>query len=418
MSDDASRDIRRHRVLLVLAIVLLAANMRPAITAVGPLIQEIGRDTGLSATVLGLLGSIPTITWAIVSPLTQGLSRRFGTGPTMLAALVLLGSGTIVRSLDGPLVGLWLGTVIIGVAIAIVNVLMPAVVKRDFPDRVRVMTGLYSALIAGLGAVSSSIAVPIADIPTADGTLGWAWALLVIGLALLPFGIAFAIVHLRIVPAEPRPTPEEAAEARRAGRAIWRDGLAWLIALYMGFQSTVFYVVITWLATISQSVGKSPTAAGLDVGAYQVLSVCGSLLLPLVLRVPFRRFVPALLPLLGIAALLGLLLAPGLVTLWSIVLGAASGSWLAMSLTLMAERARDHATAGALSGMSQSVGYLIAAVGPIAFGALHAATQGWALSIGYLVLMLVALVVVGLLAARTNRHVLERDPGREARRRG
>lgn len=400
MGDEGGQ--RRGAVIaLVAALCLVAANMRPTITAVGPLLEQIGADTGMAVATLGLLTSVPLIAWGLVSPLAHGLGRRFGMSRVVLWSLILLAAGTAVRSLPGPAVGLWLGTVLIGVALAVVNVLMPAAVKRDFPGRVPVMMSVYTALLGGVGALASGVAVPISQLVD-DEADGWRVSLLVTGGALLPFAIlAWGWAHRGT-----HPVLRGAPRVRHRRTGIWTDAVAWQVAGYMAFQSATFYMVVTWLATISTSIGRSPVVAGFDVMIYQLFSLAGSLVLPLALRGRAERFIPAVIPVLGIAATVGLMLAPQSVLLWAVIMGLFSGSSLAMALTLIAQRARDHEGSSALSGMSQSVGYLFAAIGPVAFGWLHATVGGWVASLGLLLFVMVGQALTGLLAGR-ERYVLE-----------
>ncbi|QEW01610.1 MFS transporter [Microbacterium caowuchunii] len=387
---------------MVIAVCLVAANMRPTITAIGPLLDQIGPDTGMAPGVLGLIASVPLVAWALVSPLAHDLSRRFGMSRVMTASLVLLTIGTAVRSLSGPVASLWIGAALIGIALAIVNVLMPAVVKRDFPRHVASMTAVYSALLGGFGAVASGIAVPISQLPWPADPAGWRFSLLVTGGALLPFAIVAWVWATRGSEAPRAPRPP----GRQATTGIWRDRTAWLVAAYMGLQASVFYMLVTWLAPMSISIGRSAIVAGLDVMLYQIFSIVGSLLLPLLLRGRARRWVPALIPVLSVVGVIGMMVAPGMILLWAPCLGLSSGATLGMSLTLMAQRARDHGTAAALSGMAQSVGYVIAAAGPVVFGALHAATGGWLWSLTVLLLVLLTLSTVGVFAGR-DRYVLD-----------
>ncbi len=287
------------------------------------------------------------------------------------------------------MVSLWVGTAIIGIGIAIINVLMPAVVKRDFPGHVAAVTAAYTALLAGLGAVSSGVVVPISQIPLDGDPAGWRFALLVTGAALLPFAIAgwwwahrgAAHVHVR-------------ATAPRGRTGIWADPVAWLVAVYMGLQASMFYMFVTWLAPLSMSIGRTEVVAGIDVMVYQLFSLAGCLLLPLILRGGLERWAPALIPSLAIVGVAGLMIAPDAVLLWASLIGLTGGATLAMSLTLMAQRARDHDASTALSGMSQSVGYVIAALGPVAFGTLHSATGDWTASLALVLAVLAALTVV------------------------
>ncbi|MGM7670435.1 MFS transporter [Microbacterium sp. A93] len=389
-----------HAVAAIIALCLVAVMMRPAISAVGPLIDRMSADTGIPLALLGALSTIVLITWAVVSPFAHGFGRRLGLGGAVLAALGLLAVGLLVRSLPGSSVWLWIGTGLIGVALAIGNVLMPAVIKRDFPLRVPMMMGVYSALLGGAGAVASGLAVPLAGLSGNDIGAGWRMSLLITGGAILPFAlIAWWLVSRREVrmPALGR--------APRVG--IWRDPVAWQVAGYMGVQSTSFYVLVTWLASVSISTGRSAAIAGFDVMLYQVFSLVGSLTVALVMHGRGARLTPALLPILGIAGIAGLMIWPGAIGFWVVPLGLFSGASLGVSLTLMAQRARDHSTSSALSGMSQSVGYAIAAIGPVLFGAVQAATGSWTVPLTILLVAMVLQGAIGVFAAR-DRYVLSR----------
>ncbi|MFK4835767.1 MFS transporter [Microbacterium sp. ZW T2_14] len=389
--------------MLLVAVCLVAANMRPAITGLGPLLDQIGADTGLSVSALGVLAAVPLVAWALFSPLAHDLSRRFGQPRVLMWSLIVLLAGTLVRSIPGPVVSLWVGTAIIGIGIAIINVLMPAVVKRDFPSRVAAVTAAYTALLAGLGAVSSGVVVPISHITVGGDPAGWRFALLVTGAALLPFAIGgWGGAHRGAEHAHVR------ASVPRGRTGIWSDPIAWLVAVYMGLQASMFYMFVTWLAPLSMSIGRSEVVAGIDVMVYQLFSLAGCLLLPLILRGGLERWAPALIPSLAIVGVAGLMLAPSALLLWASLIGLTGGATLAMSLTLMAQRARDHDASAALSGMSQSVGYVIAALGPIAFGSLHSLTGDWIASLALVLAVLAALTVVGLFAGR-NRYVLDRS---------
>lgn len=383
-------------VVLVLAFVLVAANMRPSITAVGPVLEDIAASTGIPVAALGMLTSVPLVTWALVSPAAHDVSRRFGISRAMVGALVLLGIGTLVRAVPDVTATLWLGTALIGIAVAIGNVLMPAAVKRDFPTRVPLMMAVYSATLGGSGALASGLVVPLAN----GAGMGWNAALLTVSAAAVPLAlVAWTVATAR--------EPRAAASARRVPRgAIWRDRTAWLVGCYMGFQSMSFFVLVTWIAPIATSYGATAEAAGGDVMLFQLFGLVGSLGLPFLLRGRVERFAPAALPVLGVVGAVGVLVAPGALGAWIAVLGLFTGASLSMALTLMAVRARttDHATA--LSGMAQSTGYAITAVGPAAFGALHGLTGDWTLPLGFLLTMMLVQAAVGLFAGR-DRFVLD-----------
>lgn len=409
-ADGAGRTPRttRSTALLFVAVCVIAANMRATITGIGPVLDQIGDDLTITAATLGVLAAVPLIAWAIVSPVAHSLSQRYGLARVVLWALLLLVAGTIWRSLPGPALHLWLGTALIGIALAIANVLMPAVIKREFRERVPLVTACYSALLGGVGAIASGIVVPISHLELGGVQWGWRPALLATGILLPVAVLLWALTRRGSEVAGGHPAPDHHAPrtARQPRTGIWADPLAWQIAGYTGLQSASFYILVTWLAPFSTSVGRTPVAAGIDVMLFQITGVVGSFIVPLALGSRARRWVPALLPTLGVVGALGLILVPAGVPIWACVAGLSAGASLGMSLTLMAQRARNPATAAALSGMAQSIGYLIAAFGPIAFGSLHTLTDAWLLPLLLLVAVLFGQASVGALVGR-ERFVLE-----------
>lgn len=393
-----------------MAICLVAVNMRTPITGIGPLLEQMSASTGRSLPVLSLLTSLPVLSWAFVSAIAHPLARRFGLRLVILVSLVLLSIGTAVRSLPGvgSEIGLWVGTIVIGATLAIFNVLMPAVVKRSFGARAPTITGVYSALFAGFGALASSLVVPVSyAVSGGEGSAGWRVALVAMG-ATLPIAVVLWAWHMRQVTTEHRireeagRPPVEAAAPTDDGppKSIWSDRTAWLVALYMGTQSTLFYVMLTWAAPFARAHGHDEVAAGNDVMLFQMVGVGGSLLLPLFVHGKAERWIPAILPVFALVGTLGLIVAPGAITAWLMVQGLTSGASITMALTLMAARARDHRASSALSGMAQSVGYVIAGAAPLIFGWIHSATDSWTWPFGYVMAALVAQCVLGLFVGR------------------
>lgn len=412
---------------MFVAVCLVAANMRMTITGVGPLLEDIASDRGVSAAALGALASVPLAAWGLTSPLVHAFGARLGISRAITISLVTLALGTLWRSLPGSPVNLWLGTALIGASLAVGNVLIPAVIKRDFGGRVPLVMGVYTAMLGGVGAIGAGIVVPIAHLDAGGalpggwgvGTeLGWRIALLSTALLVPP---AIAVWTIATSPrraaagagagdAGERATgglvaPGAAPRRARAGRRIWRDRLAWLVALYMGSQSGAFYMISTWLSPIEISHGRTPFAAGIDTMVYQVLGVAGSLLVPVLFRGRLRRWLPALIPVLVAVAAIGIVLMPAGTPAWICIGGLASGASLSTAITLMAVRARDHDAASALSGMAQSIGYTLAAAGPAVFGALHDVSGGWGAPLALMLVALAAQFATGLAVGR-ERYVL------------
>lgn len=401
--------------LLFVAVLLVAANLRMTITGVGPLLDEIGTNEGISPAMLGLLGALPLIAWGCVSPFSHWLSARFGMTNTVSWSLVAFAAGTVWRSLPGTQANLWLGTVLIGIGIAVANVLMPAVIKRDFPGRVPLLMGLYTALLGGMAAVGAGVAVPISQLPLASGEpAGWRVALVAMG-APIPIALVVWIIANRrrttlMAAAAQHSQAPAAATAPSTGvaRRIWRDPVAWQVSLYMGAQSTIFYTLASWYAPYEIANGVSAAMAGAELMIFQALGIAGSLLLPLAGRsLRLRRWLPALLPMIGLFAWFGIPLAPQAMFAWIVIGGLTGGAQLTMSMTLMATRARtaDHSTA--LSGMAQAVGYIVAAIGPLFFGVILGATGGWVAPFALIWIAAGTQLVIGLMVGRP-RFILDR----------
>lgn len=351
--------------LAITGIVLMAAAMRGPITSVGPLLDVIRADAGLSAAGAGVLSMLPLLAFAAVSPLAPGLSARWGLERALGLALGTLAVGLAVRSI--PYTGtLFAGTALLGVGIGLINVLLSALIKRDYPGRAAALTGLYTTVMGALAMTGSGIAVPVAD--HAPG--GWRTSL---GLWVIVAVIALAawLPRLREHRAEPRANQPNSL-------ALRRNPLAWQLTAFMGLQSLGFYVSVSWLPTILHAHGVSPAAAGWHVALMQLTGLLASAASPLVLqRLPDQRPLAAGAAVLGVLSFLGFVVVPDLSWVWSATVGLSQGVGITLALSFFALRARDAREAAALSGMGQSLGYLLAAIGPLVFGVLHDATGGW-----------------------------------------
>ncbi|GIF39611.1 MFS transporter [Actinoplanes xinjiangensis] len=342
---------------------LVALCLRPAITAVGPLLPQISADAGLGEAAQGLLGALPLLAFAFVSPQVHRLSGRFGMERAVLLALLVLAAGSVARSYTGT-AGLWAGTAVIGCAIAVGNVLVPAIVKRDFAANVSRATGFCTAFITLAASTASAVAVPVAD------AVDWRLSLALWAIPTLVVAAVWA----------PRAKPEPVADVSvpGAGAPVWRQPRAWLITAFMGLQSTCFYVLVTWLPTIEISHGVSERTAGLHLFLIQGMGILGGLAVPLLLRDPATRALGAIAASLPVVvAMGGLLAAPGLAVLWAAIAGLGQGASLVAALTLISLGGRTASETTRLSGMAQSLGYLLAAAGPVAAGVLAERTGAW-----------------------------------------
>ncbi|GMA26562.1 cyanate transporter [Luteimicrobium album] len=396
---------RAPRALLALVgVLLVAANLRASITSVGPVLDDVRSDLHLSSAAGSALISLPLVAFALVSPVTPALARRLGLERALACALGVLAVGVVLRSVPGPGL-LWVGTVLLGVAIAVLNVALPAVVKRDHPTRIGTLTGAYSAVQSTFAALAAGLAVPVADAATS----GWRLALGIwAGLALV--ALAF------VLPQRHRPTVVSSAQDAVAlddapavspappdpgRRSPWGTALGWQVTLFMGLQSVTFYVLITWLPSVEHDHGVSASAAGVHLLLLNGFGIAGSLACSALLhRLRDQRILGLGGPLLFASAVAGLLAAPGAAALWACLAGVAGGMCIVLALSLFGLRTTDHHQAASLSGMAQSVGYVLAAAGPIVFGALHDATGSWHAPLVTLLGVSAGQAVFGTLAGR------------------
>ena len=390
MTAGHSRTVAPAPLLAIVTVLLVAANLRAALTSVGPVVDLIGSDTGLSSTALGLLGAVPLLTFAVVSPSVHLLSRRIGVDRAVGLALAVLVTGTVVRSLPGHRMTLWLGTVLVGAAIAVGNVLLPVIVKRAFPAGVAMLTSLYTSVMSGVAALASGVAVALAGVGGWPLALGiWAAPALLATLLWLP--------RLRTPDGDGR----DVVTAPRPGASMWKAPVAWYVALFMALQSTSFYLLITWLPSIEVSHGVSPAAAGWHLFLFQIVSIGAGLAAgPVIRGSRDQRGIGATVGALMATAMLGQLLAPAAVLLWVVLAGSSAGGAIVLALSLMGLRTRTAEDTGRLSGMAQGVGYLIAAAGPIGAGLLHDRTGSWTWPLIAEIAVTAVQIVVAVLAGR------------------
>ena len=388
----------RPVLLALLTILLLGACLRAPITSVGPLLDRIGTDTGLGNGLLGLLAAMPLLGFALVSPIVHAPARRFGLERMVAAALVVLMLGIVLRSV--PVAGgLWFGTMLVGGGIAVGNVLAPALVKRDQPGRIALVTACFTATMGAFAALASGLSVPLSD-ATGGGwrlSLG-AWAVLVAGVAV---GWVVRAVVGRPVDAGPGMAADPGSTVEARGPSVWRSAAAWQVTVFMGVQSTTFYVMANWLPSILIADGFAPARAGWLLFTYHLMGIASALgVTRLMRRRSDLRAVSVLISAFIVIGATGLLAASSLALLWVPCVATGSGASLVVALSLFGLRTRHAAQTAQLSGMAQSMGYLIAATGPVLAGAVRDWTGSWAPVLGLVVCFGVGQGVIGLWAAR------------------
>jgi CP family cyanate transporter-like MFS transporter len=354
----------RGRVLLLTGILLVALNLRPALAGVSPLLGEIMAGLPLSSVGARWLTSVPVLCFGLFSAVAPGLARRWGSERTIAAMLVFLALGLGLRCAgSGP--ALFAGTIIGGAAIGVTGVLLPALFKREFPHQIGLVTGLYTMAMAIGASAAAGLTVPF------EHWLGGDWRIALGLWALLPLpALLFWLPQLR--------TRTEIG-SRRVPRGLRRDKLAWAVTGFMGLQSAMFYAVLAWLPEILQQRGMARIDSGFVLSLSVIAQIAASLIVPVLAgRRPGQQTLAAVLLAMTLAGFLGCLYAPlGLVWPSAILLGLGQGGLFGLALMLVVLRSPDAAIAASLSGMSQSVGYCFAALGPFGAGAVHDWSGGW-----------------------------------------
>jgi CP family cyanate transporter-like MFS transporter len=384
---------RERSSLITATAFVVALSLRPALTAVGPVLPRIGVDLHLGEAAQGLLGTLPLLAFAVASPLVHLASRRFGMERAVFVSLLVLAASSALRPYTGQ-AGLWIGTAVVGAAIAVGNVLVPVIIKRDYAAHVSRATGVYTAFITGGAAIASILAVPIAD------AVDWRLSLAVWG------GLAVLVAVMWLPRTlSPEPMPPAATGDGAPAVSVWRQPMAWLVTGFMGLQSTSFYLFVNWLPTIELTTGGvSERSTGVHLFVFQVFGLIGGLSIPLLLRHPTNQragLMTASTPIL--LALLGLLLVPQLAIVWAIVGGLGQGAGLVAALSLISLRGRGHHETTQLSGMAQAVGYTLAAAGPVVAGYLTQVTGSWSTTLGVFATLAATQVVLGYAAGRDTR---------------
>ncbi|OSP42565.1 MFS transporter [Streptomyces sp. 13-12-16] len=384
--------------LLVVGIVLAALNLRPAITSLGALLEEVRDGLGMSGSVAGLLTSVPPLCFAVFGVTAPRLARRFGAGAVVCAGMVAIGAGLLIRPyVDGTAAFLATSALAL-MGIAVSNVLMPVIVKRWFPDRVGSMTGLYSMALALGTATAAAVTVPLTDALGGNWRSGLAlWAALAAA-AVLPW---LPFVRAR----EPEHGGARAGRDAPAGAPvrlrITRSRTAWALAVFFGLQATAAYITMGWMAQIFRDAGVPAGTAGLLLAVIMVMGVPLAFVIPrLATRLPHQGPIVLVLGVSGLLGYAGLYFAPAAgAWVWALLLGVANCAF-PLALTMVGMRARTGAGVAQLSAFAQSTGYLISIPGPLLVGVLYQHSGGWGLPIALMAGLMIPQMIVGVLAGR------------------
>lgn len=382
-----------YTVLLIVAVLLVASTLRSPITSVGPLIPYIREDLTAPNALIGTINTLPLLAFGLFSPFVSVIARKFGIEKTLLSAMILLSVSVLMRSMAGlPL--LLAGTFFVGAAVAVGNVLMPGLIKFSFPYRIGLMTGIYSVCMNVLGALAAGIAVPVADISFMSwrGSLQ-AWSII--------SAVTVIVLIMRLpVMASNRVKPGKVES--RNNRGILKSKTAWGVTLYMGLQSFIPFSLYTWLPDILISKGSTEAEAGWMVALLQLGLLPSTFVIPILAdKVKDQRLYAFLSGMVFFIGIFGIrFFDDAYIPVFLFLAGIAAGSTFSLSMMFFALRTNTPGESADLSGMAQSVGYLIAATGPIALGLVADVFESWNAPLNLLMLVALGIAAAGLIAGK------------------
>ncbi|WP_329115211.1 CynX/NimT family MFS transporter [Streptomyces sp. NBC_01465] len=384
--------------LVMVGIVLAALNLRPAITSLGPLLEEVQHSLGMSDSVAGLLTSVPSLCFAVFGILAPRLARRYGPGAIVCAGMVAIAAGLLIRPFAGGTVGFLAASALALMGIAVSNVLMPVIVKRYFPDRVGSMTGLYSMALAAGTSLAAAVTVPLTH--SLGDNWHWGlgiWAILAV-VAVVPW---IALVRDRSAAGAQEATAAAAQQAPAPELRITRSRTAWALACFFGLQATAAYITMGWMPQIFRDAGVSASTAGVLLAVTMAMGVPLAFVIPRVAtRMKNQGPIVVALGSCGLIGYAGLFMAPaGGAWAWALLLGISNCSF-PLALTMIGMRSRTGAGVVRLSAFAQSTGYLLSIPGPLLVGVLYEHSGSWGLPIALMAGLMVPQIVVGILAGR------------------
>ncbi len=395
----AAQTNKLYQVFLITGIIAISFNLRPAITSVGPLIGNIRDDVALTNGSAGLLTSLPLIAFAIMSPFAARLGNRYSYESALIIGLLLLLIGVSIRPVSIAFL-LFSGTFIAGLGIAILNVLLPGLIKERFPLKVGLMTSIYTTTMGIIASMASGISIPIAE---SFGNNGWKISLLIWTIPVILAMIVWVYLRVKAQNIQKKTDSEQIKYADSSSKKIWRSPLAWQIAVFMGLQSFLFYVTISWLPEIMYAKGLSMETSGWMLSFTQFIGLPASFIVPVLAeKLKSQRSIITVLALSFFLGYFGLLLGSNfiIIIISSIFIAFPLSGFFSLALTLLGMRARTSKDAADLSGMAQSVGYVLAAIGPIFVGFLFDLFGNWNFPIIAILLIVIILYVFGLLIGK------------------
>ncbi|SDH17646.1 MFS transporter, CP family, cyanate transporter [Alteribacillus persepolensis] len=394
---------RKAAILLIIGIIFVAFNLRPAITSVGPLIPVIRESTGMSNSLAGTLTTIPLLSFAVFSLVAPKLGLRFGNQLAIFFALLTLAAGILIRS-SGVIAFIFIGTALIGIGIAICNVLLPGVIKFSFPQKVGLMTSIYTMCMGTFASIGSGLSFPLSE----SLGLGWENALAVWVIITV---VALIVWLPQIKGQSLRKTTAAQNGTAKSSASMWSSRVAWHVTLFMGFQSFLFYSLITWIPDVLQELGMSLSMAGWMLFWLQLVGIPFSFAAPILAdKLENQKPIVTGICSLYFIGFTGLIFFSHLfiIIISVICLGIAQGAAISLALTMISLRAANARHASLLSGMAQSCGYLLAALGPVFMGFLYDTFHTWQPFLYVSFFIAICILWFGLHASE-NRYALPED---------
>lgn len=370
-----------YRLLAGICLVLIALNLRSLFSSFSALLPEILSATGISSLTAGLLTTLPVFCLGFFAPLAPKLGERIGMERTLLLAVLLLSFGTFLRG-TGPVSLMFAGTMLAGACIAICNVLLPGVVKRDFPDKAALLTGFYTMALSGGAALAAAFTLPLYR------ALGNSWqqALSLWAVPALIVGLLWGVLTWRV--------KHQRAANKGKVTGLWRDKIAWQLTFFMGLQSSLAFTVFGWLSPILRERGLDGITAGAVVSVSIGMQLIACLVVPTIaVRSRNQSLLNVVLIACATTAMLAMLFMPlWSVWYWAVLQGIGLGGLIAAAMTEIVLRSPNPRVAAHLSGMVQFIGYMIASVVPLLIGIIHDLTGTYSASA-------LLFVLIGLAAA-------------------
>ena len=378
--------------MIILGILFISFNLRAPITAVGSISEMIEQEYALSKAAAGFITTLPLIAFAVVSPFVSSISEKIGHAKTMLIGLIFILGGIACRSFTG-VYGLFIGTAIIGVGIAIGNVIIPAIIKLHFSDKVGMVTSIYTSGMCIFAAVGAGVSVPLAK----GMGLGWKNTLFVW------FFLTIITILIWLPQVKGDKNVQAAKTEKKNVSSIWKSPLAWWVTLFMGAQSLLFYSLVAWLPTIVVSKGLTEAFAGNMALLFQLMAIPATLVIPMLCdKIKDQRvlvFAVCVIYAAGMALFLVGQTAV-LMTIAVVLMSIGMGGSISLSIAFISLRSPNSERASQLSGMSQSAGYLFAAVGPILTGFIYDLKTTWTIPVVLFIILIVFLAFCGNFAGR------------------